>query len=273
MRGRRFFKMTGSGNDFLMFDVRSGGAGELGDPTTIRALCARGTGVGADGIVLLESADDADFRMIYYNSDGSRASMCGNGALCVTALAARLGAGNPHGMRFQSDAGPVSARLRDGAPEVELAAVEDIRPDAGIERAAGERRIGFALAGVPHLVVRRETLELDVDARGRELRHHASVAPAGANVNFVAPDPSGIWEIRTYERGVEGETLACGTGAVATAVLLNAWSESGAETRLRTRAGRDLVVRLNRSGTGWLPSLSGEGRLVFVGELPGVGED
>ncbi len=268
MDARRFFKMTGSGNDFLVFDVRTGGNESLTTSSVIQELCARGTGVGADGIVLLEPAADADFRMVYYNRDGSRASMCGNAALCVTALAARLGAGDPSGMRFDTDAGRVAARLRDGVPEIDLEAVSGVQADAPVQSHAGELRIGFALAGVPHLVVRRGSVaDIDVGARGCALRHDPALGPAGANVNFVSPRDDGRWLIRTYERGVEGETLACGTGAVAAAVLLNVWGESGDQTRLTTRSGRDLIVRLRRDGALWLPTLGGEGRLVFSGEL------
>jgi diaminopimelate epimerase len=272
---RRFYKMTGSGNDFVVFDTMRERAPELERAAVIKAICERGTGVGADGIVLLESVEgngarQPDFRMVYYNSDGSRASMCGNAGLCVTSLAASLGVGDPAGMAFESDAGVVRARLRDGVPEIELAPVVEARADAGIEREPGERRIGFALAGVPHLVVECEDADrVDVVRRGRALRQHPSLA-AGANVNFLTPAPGGVWRIRTYERGVEGETLACGTGAVAAAVILELWEKTaaGSPTRLRTRSGNELTVRLRHDRDGWIPSLSGEGRLVFTGELP-----
>ena len=127
--------------------------------------------------------------------------------------------------------------------------------------------MGFALAGVPHLTILVDDLDrVDVVGRGRPLRHHPSLT-AGANVNFVAREGEG-WAIRTYERGVEGETLACGTGAVASAVLLRAWGEATGDVALRTRSDRVLTVRLARDGAGrWLPSLRGEGRIVFEGRL------
>ena len=262
--------MSGSGNDFVVFDALRGNGRDTRDlerPEFIREICARGTGVGADGIVILAPEPDADFRMIYYNSDGSRASMCGNAGLCVTALAAQLGAANADGMRFQSDAGLVSARIRSGLPEIELDPVREMLGDAGIALAAGEQRIGFAVAGVPHLIVLcNEVASVDVVGRGRLLRRHPSLRD-GANANFLSRRQDRDWDIRTYERGVEGETLACGTGAVAAAVLLNAWGLSDGETRLRTRSGSTLRVNLRRSGQEWLSALSGEGRLVFVGEL------
>jgi diaminopimelate epimerase len=122
--------------------------------------------------------------------------------------------------------------------------------------------------GVPHVVILCDAVdEIDVIARGRKIRMDPSLRPDGANVNFVAPRPEGGWAIRTYERGVEGETLACGTGAISSAILLNAWGASGAETTFTTRSDRPVVVRLRRDGDHWWPTLRGQGRLVFTGEL------
>lgn len=266
--GRAFYKMSGSGNDFVVFDGRRDAPGAEGTPEAIKQICARGTGVGADGVVFLEPPRaGGDLLMKYFNSDGSPADMCGNAALCVTALAAQLGAGPAAGMRIESDDGLLSARLVDGLPEVDLKPVRDPIPDAGIPLAAGERRIGFVLAGNPHLVVLCDDVTVvDVVGRGRPLRHHTSL-PQGANVNFVSRRRKG-WSIRTYERGVEGETLACGTGAIAAAVLLTLWGESkGSETPLETRSGCQLTVRLADSGGAWKPTLRGEGRLVFEARL------
>ncbi len=268
-RGRRFYKMSGSGNDFVVFDARQEPAGSLESPATISDICARGTGVGADGVVFLDtSGGDGDLRMRYYNSDGSRAAMCGNAALCVTRLAANeLAAAPAEGMRIVSDADVLRARYVDGLPEVELGAVQEVRTDAGIPTVPGERRIGFAKVGVPHLVVLCDDVSgVDVLGRGRALRRDRSLT-AGANVNFVSRWDTG-WAVRTYERGVEEETLACGTGAIATAVLLVAWNESAPPVALSTRSRKTLTVRLERRGNQWLPALRGEGRLVFIGELP-----
>ena len=133
--------------------------------------------------------------------------------------------------------------------------------------------MGFSVAGVPHLVVRVDDVStVDVVGRGRPLRSHPAAGPAGANVNFVSPNGSGGWRIRTFERGVEGETLACGTGAVASAVHLAVSGESGEAVSLTTRSGAELRVRLSRSGGGWLPSLSGEARIVFEGRLGEIQE-
>jgi diaminopimelate epimerase len=127
--------------------------------------------------------------------------------------------------------------------------------------------MGFANTGVPHLVVLVDDLEaVDVATRGKVLRHHTSLE-AGANVNFVAAMANSQWRMRTYERGVEGETLACGTGAVAACVMLESWELSGSETKIVTRSGRMLTVTVRHSGSDINTSLRGEGRIVFVGEL------
>lgn len=274
MATRKFYKMSGSGNDFIIFDAREVAVGALEDAVVIQALCARGTGVGADGVVFVEALgedeeeDGVSFRMRYFNADGSPGAMCGNAALCVTRLASDLGAAAADGMRFETDAGILSARVVGALPEVDLQAAHDVRPDAELAKAPWERRIGYVVVGVPHLVVLCDDVEgIDVIERGRALRMDPALRPAGANVNFVAPKPDGKWAIRTYERGVEGETLACGTGAISSAILLNAWGASGETTTFLTRSERPIVVRLRRDGELWCPTLRGQGRLVFTGEL------
>lgn len=265
--GRAFYKMSGSGNDFVMVDAMTTPAVELMTPAAVQAICARATGIGADGLVLLEPSAVADYRMTYLNSDGSRADLCGNATLCSARLATELGVVRKREFQVETDAGVLSARLLPDTPEVDLEPVSDVRTHLPFRLEAGERWIGFALAGVPHLVVRVDDVStVDVVGRGRPLRHHRSL-PTGANVNFVSPDASGGWRIRTFERGVEGETLACGTGSVATAVLLAESGEAADRVALTTRSGRTLRVRLQRSERGWMPSLAGEARIVFQGQL------
>lgn len=273
VRGQTFWKLSGSGNDFVFFDARRDQLTALERPESIATVCQRGTGIGADGVVFLGRAasDGAAFQMRYYNSDGSRASMCGNAALCTTRLATELGAADPSGFAFDSDAGRVTARLADGRPQIDLPPIAAAQPQLRARLEAGERRMGFALAGVPHVVTLVDDLEsVDVAARGAELRHLPEVGPAGANANFVAHERDG-WAMRTFERGVEGETLACGTGAVAVAALLRAWafggSDRAARTDIRTRSGRTLAVSFMRREDVDVPSLAGEGRIVFSGSL------
>jgi diaminopimelate epimerase len=275
-RGRQIWKLCGSGNDFVFFDARTEPAGVLASPGAIQALCARATGVGADGVVFLERASETGtgvaVRMAYYNSDGSRASMCGNAALCTVRLAVELGAAEAAGMLLATDVGALRARIgADGLPEVELPPVAELQAEArAIAREGAERRIGYARAGVPHLVVRVDDAQgVALESRGRTLRHHPSLVD-GANVNWVSPLPGGRWRMRTYERGVEGETLACGTGAVACAAILGAWEEGGSEVEILTSSGRAVRVRQpERAGEG--PTLAGEGRIVFSGVLGDLG--
>jgi diaminopimelate epimerase len=266
--GRTFYKMSGSGNDFVMVDAITSPAQDLTTPERATAICARGTGIGADGLVLLERSWAADFRMVYLNSDGSRADLCGNATLCSVRLAVELGIMPVGECHVETDAGVLSARLLPTGPEVDLQPVSEVKQRLPFRLIEGERWIGYAQAGVPHLVVRVDDVErVDVVGRGRPLRHDSSLAQ-GANVNFVSPDGSGGWRIRTYERGVEGETLACGTGAVATAILLHVNGDAGFETELLTRSGRTLRVRLEEHTlSGWHPTLAGEARMVFQGVL------
>lgn len=266
--GRDFVKMSGSGNDFVMVDARREPPGELAEVARVSAICARGTGVGADGIVFLLPSEKADIKLHYLNSDGSVADLCGNATLCTTRLAVRLGAGKPAALTIETGAGIIRARiLPSGDPEIDLEEVTEVHALVEAIKPVGtERRIGFAHPGIPHLVIEVPDVQtVDVVGRGRPLRSHASLK-AGANVNFVSKVGDG-WAMRTYERGVEGETLACGTGAVASAILIARWQHGSGPIVLKTRSGRQLTVRLRRTNSGWLPSLSGEGRFVFEGRL------
>ena len=263
LTGRSFWKMTGSGNDFVFFDARSVPPGLLETADVIGALCDRRKGVGADGVVLFERAEGHRYGIRYFNRDGSLAEFCGNASLCSVTLAMELGVVEP-GERFTflTSSGPVPGRFGEGGPEVGMPAVADAESAFEAPLAAGETRIGFARVGVPHLVVACANVdEVDVETRGRALRHHPRLA-AGANVNFVSrrgPD----WTYRTYERGVEEETLACGSGSVATAAMLVTWNGVRNPVRLITRSGAPLRVSFEDGSA----ALSGEGRLVYQGEL------
>jgi diaminopimelate epimerase len=271
--GREFWKMSGSGNDFVFVDARTHAAGPLASPQVVGAICSRGTGIGADGVCFLEASSKATIKLVYLNADGSRADLCGNATLCTARLARELGLVADGEFAIETDSGVLGARFRGTNPEIDLMPITDVRADARIPLQAGEERMGFALAGVPHLVITVKDLEgVDVLGRGRPLRSHPSLK-AGANVNFVQPAADGTFRYRTYERGVEAETLACGTGAVAAAVLLTDWGLANGPVRLRTRSGKELAVRLSEARGSATPSLSGEARLVYrgqFGELPGA---
>ncbi len=262
--------MSGSGNDFVFIDARRDPkrAHRWSAAAFVRAVCAPHTGIGADGVAILQESEATDFRLRYLNRDGSLGELCGNASLCATRLAVELGASVPSGMAFETDAGVVRARIRDGQPEIDLQPPTGLTADVGISRRPDERRLGFVDSGVPHLVVRTDDLgAVQLPARGPELRYHESLA-AGANVNWVARDADGAWAMRTYERGVEAETLACGTGAVACALLLRTWGEAEPHgTELRTRSGRLLGVRFSEREGRLVPSLRGEGRIVFEGSV------
>jgi diaminopimelate epimerase len=266
--GREFVKMSGSGNDFVMVDARQKPPGELADPKVIGRLCARATGIGADGIVFLEPSKKADIKLTYLNSDGSLADLCGNATLCTTRLAVRLGAVRPEALTIETGAGIIRARiLESGRPEIDLEEVVEVKPEAaGIPVVPGEQRIGFVRPGIPHLVIQvPDVSQVDVVGRGRPLRYHQTLRD-GANVNFISGSGDD-WTIRTYERGVEGETLACGTGATGSAIMIATWTGTKGPVRLRTKSGRVLQVRLERTQTGWRPSLSGDAEIVFDGRF------
>jgi diaminopimelate epimerase len=276
--GRSFWKLSGSGNDFVFLDARDagGGADPLETTSAIQAICAPHLGVGADGVVFLANTEDADFGIRYYNADGTRATLCGNASLCSAQLAVRIGlAPSDRAFRFTSDAGVISATAPTGGePTVRIAGVDRLEAVAFDGPLPDEHRVGYAVVGVPHFVVLVDDADaVDLKARAPGRRWSTSHSPAGANVNYVSgtQDGDAAWRVRTWERGVEGETLACGTGAVAVAACLDRWGLADAANgvALQTTSGRILRVRLpaaSESVQGW-SELTGEGRLVFTGQF------
>lgn len=273
-----FYKMTGSGNDFVFLDGREQSP-DAWPAERIRRVCDRRRGVGADGVVILvpeTSAGTDRVRMVFFNSDGSPADMCGNAALCSTRLAAWLGLASPE-MHLVTGAGTFPTRCMGEDWEAELNLPGFLRPQAvpEIQKLPGEQHILLATVGVPHLVVLVSDVEnLDLLGRGRELRLHPALRPAGANINFLGPVPTAApggpaWALRTYERGVEGETHACGTGTVAAATAAASLGLLQLPAPIRSRSGRPIRVRARLTPTHaedvWL---QGEGRIVFRGELP-----
>lgn len=264
---RPFWKMTGSGNDFVFFDNRGGENEWASSPAEIGALCDRRRGVGADGVVLINASTNHAFGMRYYNRDGSLAEMCGNAALCSATLAVtELGmAKSGERFSFDSSSGVIGARVDELGPRIEMVPVTDVETEFHVTRGESEQAMGFARVGVPHLVVLCDDVaKIDVVQRGRLLRNLPQFRD-GANVNFVSQDADGAWRMRTYERGVEDETLACGTGTVATVALLSAWSRAAGETALTTGSGLVVAANVPMAGP---PTLRGEGRIVFRGFLP-----
>ena len=265
-QGRRFWKLSGSGNDFIFFDLADGEAGELASPAQVRRLCARGTGIGADGVVFLRRAARGG-AIRYLNSDGSLGELCGNATLCTVRLLERTGPIPDGDLHIDTDSGKITARIVNGLPEIDFAPVTEVVPELDtIPRRASEMELGFARVGVPHVGILLESVEAaPVIERGSEIRR-SPVLRDGANVNFLAHS-AGQWAIRTYERGVEGETLACGTGAVASAILLSSWGLAESPIVLQTRSGLEVTVSVERDLSSWKPSLRGSAELVFTGVL------
>jgi diaminopimelate epimerase len=264
--------MTGSGNDFVILDGRHNPVDEW-PAARIVEVCDRRMGAGADGLVILTPDPTGRIRFDFFNSDGSRGAMCGNAALCSTRLAAHLEMAAPEGMVLCTDAGLVRTRCTGPGhmAEINLPAF-DLPAPVEIPAATGESALYLATVGVPHLVVLTDdVMEVDVLGRGRLLRFHPALGSAGANVNFISPPRNGgedLWMIRTYERGVEGETLACGTGTVAAAYTLEVLGRRRLPAEWQTSRGIRLGVSgSSAEGKAVDPWLLGEGRLVYAGIL------
>ena len=256
MKEIRFVKMHGAGNDFIMIDDRDGSFPDY-DYRRIAAMGTRRSGVGCEGIILVQRSDKADFKMRFFNPDGSEAEMCGNGARCVAAFAREIGAAKGDTMRFETAAGLVSAQLvSDSLVKVGMPDPVDFGDD-------------FVVAGVPHKIVPVENIsKVDVEREGRKIRMSEEFAPAGTNVDFVVYKHPNKAVVRTYERGVEAETGACGTGAVATAVI--GVKDYGLEfpVAVKTVKGYELVVDGTIDGDKVSGvSLTGPFRKVFEGVL------
>ncbi len=210
-----FYKMSGSGNDFIIIDNRDLSL-NVGDLSSFaRRICQRKISAGADGLVLIEPSARVDFKWRFYNSDGSPAQMCGNAARCVALLAHFKGIAGRK-MFFETMAGIIHAEIENDVPKVKLTDPSVVSVDQKIVVDGREFALDVVDTGVPHAVNFADDLELfDVFNWGRKIRHHERFQPKGTNVNFVAVIDRRTLKVRTYERGVEDETLACGTGAVA----------------------------------------------------------
>ncbi|MBU6181624.1 MAG: diaminopimelate epimerase [Verrucomicrobia bacterium] len=263
----RFTKMNGAGNDFVVIDNRSG---EFPlDKPAIARLCDRHRGIGADGLLAVETAaGPADFRMRYYNADGGEAEMCGNGARCFARFAARLMPSHPATVDFETMAGKISAALEGDLVSLDMGKPHGHRPAQTLEAAGQKLSVHFINTGVPHAVVFFADIEpLDIPSLGSAIRHHAAFAPKGTNANFVQVLGPGLLAIRTYERGVEGETLACGTGVCAAALIHAAENSAPSPVAVQVRGGDTLRVDFTRAADGSFESarLTGPADFVFEG--------
>ena len=255
MQPVKFVKMHGAGNDFVLVDDRKGDI--PCEHRLIAAMATRPGGIGCEGVVLLQKSETADFKMRFFNPDGSEADLCGNGARCVAAFALEIGAAAGKAMRFETAAGFVDAEiLDDDLVRIAMPDPKDLGED-------------FVVAGVPHKIVTVDNIaRADVEGEGRRIRMSDEFAPDGTNVDFVcyrAPDRA---LVRTYERGVEAESFACGTGSVAAAVIGVARHGLRFPVHVKTSGGYELIVDGTlKDGVFSNVTLTGPVKRVFEGTI------
>ncbi len=263
-----FCKMSGAGNDFIIIDHRKPLIPREQMAEFARRVCRRKFSVGADGLFLIEPSDRADFKWRFFNADGSEAEMCGNGARCVARFAYMQGIAAAR-MRFETLAGIIDATVADTHVTIRMTPPHSYRMDWPIEVGGQVYEVHSVDTGVPHAVIFVEQVDsVDVIALGRLLRHHPQFAPAGTNVNFIDRSEHGF-RIRTYERGVEDETLACGTGVVAGALIAGAKGLAGSPVEMMTSGGVALTVQFSadKGDTVDQVLLKGPAHLIYRGEL------
>jgi diaminopimelate epimerase len=276
----RFTKMNGAGNDFILFDNRTGNVDLNRDQ--IAKLCDRHRGIGADGILLLENpANSADFRMRYFNADGGEAEMCGNGARCFARFANKVG-GQKQKISFETPAGVISAELKDNLVTLRMTEPTDLRLNIELPVEAAPRRFSqdpnatgasrvlhFINSGVPHVVIPVAKIDdADVRGEGAAIRYHKMFSPNGTNVNFIEKRGRNKIAIRTYERGVENETLACGTGIVGSALVFAALEQCEGPITVLARGGDELQVGFERTQHDFRKvTLTGPAEFVFEGTI------
>jgi diaminopimelate epimerase len=272
MREFPFFKMSGSGNDFIFLDHRDVDWESWDLPQVTRLLCRRRISVGADGLVLIVPPKDPgnDFAWRFFNADGSEAEMCGNAARCAARFANLKGIVRSAHMRFETLSGVIEARLVGEGARVRMGDPSGIRPQVTLILPEGELELVYINTGVPHAVRFVEHLEnVQVDELGRLIRFHEAFAPSGTNVDFVEPVDSFTLKMRTYERGVEGETLACGTGAVASAIAAHLAGRAEPPVQVITQSGGRLKVDFLAKGPGEYTQvfLEGDARIIYEGVI------
>lgn len=277
-----FTKMCGHGNDFIVVNNEKG-ALNRDWKSDARSWCRRKTGIGADGLLIFERSDLSDFRLRIFNSDGSEAEMCGNGARCAAFYAMEKNIAGKS-MTFETLAGMIEAKVEGRNVTIRLTDVADFKKDLKVDMGKdGVFNVHFANSGVPHAVLFTEMLGQLPDFRGplndcpgeairnvgRAVRYHPAFGPAGTNVDFVEFAGSGHILVRTYERGVEDETLACGTGAVAAAIVSSEYMKGGSPPICVDMPGGTLWVDFRKKGSRFESVLlKGPVQWVFQGELP-----
>jgi len=263
-----FVKMSGAGNDFVVVDNRALNLALTRDQ--IARLCDRHFGIGADGLLAVEPSNqpEADFRMRYYNADGGEAEMCGNGARCFARFVHPLRRVNAEQVRFLTPAGLITGEYVGDEVRINLTAPTETKLHQRADFGWGEIEYHFMNTGVPHAVVYVPDAEqAEVLAHGRAIRRSA-IFPRGTNVNFVQVTESGTLIVRTYERGVEDETLACGTGVVASALVTHRVNRLALPLCVKVRGGDVLTVEAREEGDAFRDvTLTGPATEVFSGEI------
>ncbi len=265
----RFSKVSGAGNDFVIIDNRESIIPE-GSTDFILKVCARRVSVGADGMLLVENSDVADFRMRYFNSDGGEVETCGNGARCIARFAHDEKIVPSNEMTFETRAGIYSAQVMPDTVKLCVGDAVDMRLNFPLKLSDdGEYTVSFVNSGVPHVVFFVDDMEnIDVVKLGSETRYHDDFKPAGTNANFIKMRSAEALDIRTYERGVEDETLACGTGCIASAISAAALGKAASPIAAYTRGGYVLNIyfALNSQGAKDV-FLEGDARIIYKGNL------
>ncbi len=264
MKDIAFSKMHGSGNDFVLIDNRTGLISKKDAPDAAMLICRRRFGIGADGLILIEDCADADFRWGFYNADGSEAEMCGNGGRCAARFAFLNGIA-PADMTFQTIAGNIAAHVRDERVKLQLSTPHGLFMDRMFDVNGLDLTASFLNTGVPHVVIMVDDIDdADVAGTGRAVRTHDFFAPDGTNVNFAAVAGKDRIAVRTYERGVEDETLACGTGSVASAIIASLKGLVSNPVEVLTRGGEILKVYYKAGDDGSITEVFLEGNAVLV---------
>ncbi len=264
-----FTKMSGAGNDFIICDHRKPFLAENEMAELARLICRRKFSVGADGLILIENDPQVDFLWHFYNADGSLAEMCGNGARCAARFAYDLGIA-PASMRFKTVAGVIEAEIIEAAVKLKMTTPVDLRLDQQITINSKEISGHHINTGVPHVVIFVDDItKVPIIEQGRAVRNHAVYQPAGANVNFVEMRGAQELYVRTYERGVEGETMACGTGAVAAALIAARIRRAVSPVRIITSGGDSLYIhfRLDTDKDVHEVYLEGPAHTIYSGQL------
>jgi diaminopimelate epimerase len=270
MQDVEFWKMSGSGNDFILIDNRKGEVPEAGMNRLVERICRRRESVGADGVIFIVPSDTNDFKWRFLNADGGEAEMCGNGARCAARFAHLNGIAGQE-MTFDTIAGPISAHVNGRIVKVRMPRPFGLKSNIALNSSAGLLNADFINTGVPHIVVQVDELEtFPVFEVGRWIRNHDEFAPEGANANFIRITGPDSLEIRTYERGVEDETLACGTGAMAAALSSSTRGLVGSPTKIKTRGGEELIIHYKEvSGRFDDVWLEGSTSIIYTARLGG----